>query len=118
MHRAARFLALILVALSGVACGDDGGTGGGGSCADAPTFSEVSAFRVCVSCHSSGNTSDERSGAPASVNFDTHAEASENADRAARQVSQRKMPPEESGLSITNAERAAVSEWARCGAPE
>jgi uncharacterized membrane protein len=116
MRRTARTIGILSVALACAACGDDDGSGGG-ECADAPSFAQVSAFQVCVNCHSSSRQDAARNGAPSSINFDTYEAASENALRAAHEVEEGDMPPPLSGFSVTSEQRATLEKWANCGAP-
>lgn len=119
MQRTARAIGILSAALAVMACGggDDGGNGGD-PCDDAPSFAEVSAFQVCVNCHSSSKLGADRNGSPPNVNFDTYDAAAQNAQRAANQVARGTMPPpEKPEFSLTPAQRETLKKWAECGAP-
>ena len=117
MQRTARAIGILSAALAVMACGggDDDGNGGD-RCDDAPTFAEVSAFQVCVNCHSSSKQGDDRNRAPSNVNFDTYDAAAQNAQRGANQVAQGRMPPAEAP-DLTSEQRETLKKWAECGAP-
>jgi uncharacterized membrane protein len=84
-----------------------------------PKYSEVLAFRdVCTNCHSSSKTGDDRNGAPAEINFDQFASASSHAEQAAIEVNNDAMPPDTSGLSLTEVQKTTLYDWAMCGAPQ
>jgi len=114
---------LILVA---AACGSDSSDASDSSdpetqapapvdaCADAPTFSEVTAFQKCLNCHSENNSGAARRGAPAGVNFDTESGALTHADHIEEQVAGRSMPPASSGITLTEEERQTLLDWVRC----
>lgn len=127
------FVLCALLLVTAFACGDDGdgggagtsGTGGDGDgdgdgdeCEDVPTYDEVSAFDKCVMCHSSELSGGDRNTAPADHNFDTYEGATEFLDHVLEEAEEGNMPPPASGITITEAERAALVKWASCGAPE
>jgi uncharacterized membrane protein len=117
-----------VLALCVLACGGDddddsannGGTGGGADqCDDAPTFSEVTAFsQVCVNCHSSTLTGNDRNGAPEGYNFDQYESASDEAEEIEELVRSGEMPPSNSGYSISEAQKSALYLWIECDTPE
>lgn len=100
--------------------GDGGGTAGGGAdlpaieCdGDSPAYEEVALFGTCVLCHASTRAAGlARSTAPVGVDFDSEAAAQESAIKAVEQVYQGTMPP--AGEPPTEAEKAALYEWALC----
>ena len=80
----------------------------------APTFQQVTAFAKCVGCHASTKSGVDRHYAPASVNFDTRAAAEANAQSAVTMVRTGQMPPAGSGLTLTDAEKRQLYDWAMC----
>jgi hypothetical protein len=72
--------------------------------------------RNCLTCHSS--TSENRNGAPATVNFDSYASAYPNAKLANNLVQAGAMPPLSSGLSVSKADHCLVDVWVLQGALE
>lgn len=84
-----------------------------------PKFAEVTAFQtVCTTCHVSTKAGAARNGAPAAINFDQYDSAFSHAEQAAIEVNVDAMPPEDSGLSLTAAEKTTLFNWAMCGAPQ
>lgn len=80
----------------------------------APTYQQVTAFAKCATCHSSTKSGVDRRYAPASVNFDTRAGAESNAQSAVSMVKTGQMPPAASGLTLTDAEKRQLYDWAMC----
>ncbi|MGD8862072.1 MAG: hypothetical protein PVI30_18820 [Myxococcales bacterium] len=136
---------MVILMLTAPACGDDdddgdedsgseeGAAGGGGEggedgelelpevdCdgADVPAFADVAAFQTCTTCHSSALNGEQRNQAPDDDNFNTYESAVEIADEAAHEVYEGAMPPADSGLSLTDAEKEELYLWALCGTPE
>lgn len=85
---------------------------------DVPTYDEVEAFAVCGNCHNSALSGDGRAGAPEDDNFDTWEGAEEEATEIAEEVFEGKMPPPDSGLTLTDAQKDQLYKWALCGAPQ
>lgn len=85
---------------------------------DVPAFDDVAAFAVCTKCHSSELTGDDRMDAEEDVNFDSYDDAKEEAEEAAHEVFEGDMPPKDSNLSLTAAEKEELYLWALCGTPE
>jgi uncharacterized membrane protein len=120
-------LCMMMVSL-GAACGDDGDDGGAsgmggdgdgdGDCENVPSYEAVAAFDTCTMCHASDKTGAARNGAPADHNFDSFEGAVEHLGHIVEEVEEGKMPPANSGLSITAQERADLLLWAECGSPE
>jgi uncharacterized membrane protein len=111
--------ALLLLALTGVACGGEENSAPNVDCmaAPVPSFAAVSAFQTCVQCHSSTRTGAARQSAPAGINFDTYAEAAMNPELTAHEVDEGAMPPPASGLTLTATEKDELLRWALCGTP-
>ena len=83
-----------------------------------PAFDQVQVFQsVCTNCHSSVKTGSARNGAPAEINFDQYASAYEHAEQAAIEVNVGAMPPESAHITLTDVQKAALFNWAMCGAP-
>ncbi|MGB8295113.1 MAG: hypothetical protein WCG85_06775 [Polyangia bacterium] len=72
--------------------------------------------RNCLTCHST--TSENRNGAPATVNFDSYAAALPYATLANNLVQAGAMPPLRSGLSVSKADHCLMDVWVQQGAPE
>ncbi len=105
----------VLVALSlmvSPGCGDDTATT---DCSNAPTFSEVTLFQSCTGCHATTLEGADRNGAPAGIDFDTYAAASQNAEHGLDEVEEGAMPP--SG-SVSDEEIQGLKDWINCGMPE
>lgn len=84
-----------------------------------PTYAEVGAFQKCSACHSSAlSGSTARHEAPADINYDTYAGAEAHATKAASEVNEGAMPPADSGITLTAAEKDALYKWSLCGAQE
>ena len=84
-----------------------------------PTFDQVTAFsQVCTNCHSSTLSGEDRNDAPTPVNFDTYANAQAYAEKAAEEVFEGEMPPEDSGETLTADQKEDLYLWALCGTPE
>lgn len=131
-------LALVVTALGGgsMGCGsggrapagdggsDAGGDGASGDAGDAQgdgsaciTFSQVTLFAKCRTCHSSTLSGDARSNATVGVDFDVYESARTQAVLAQRYVSLGLMPPPERNTPATDAEKAGLDEWIACGTP-
>lgn len=82
-----------------------------------PTYSEVTMWTACTSCHSSTLSGGERAGAPPGIDYDTYAGAKANADLGVSEVYEGAMPyPDGSG--VTDEQKTAFYTWAKCGTPE
>ena len=79
-----------------------------------PTFQQVTAFDKCVICHAATKTGAQRAAAPPNINFDTEAAADAHAERAVSLVVIGVMPPRASGLTLTDAEKQQLYDWATC----
>ena len=80
----------------------------------APVFAEVTALAKCVVCHAATKTGAQRQRAPTEINFDTEAAAQAYADKAVSEVMKGSMPPRNSGLTLTEAEKQQLYSWAMC----
>ena len=85
-------------------------------CDDGPVveYEDVSAFDKCVVCHDSSKTGDERAKAEVGVDFDTEELAKDSAEHAAEEVFEGEMPPEGSGITLTDDEKETLYRWALC----
>jgi len=82
-----------------------------------PTYSEVTIWPKCTSCHASTLTGDARNDAPEDVNFDTYEAAKEHAEKAVEEVFEGKMPEPDPSI-ITEEEKQSLYAWGLCGTPE
>jgi uncharacterized membrane protein len=111
---------LALVGTLGFAAGCKSGDGTGSNemdvdCdSDVPAYADVKIFDTCTMCHSSKLSGTDRMLAPNTTNFDTEAAATRNAMKAVSQVEGGDMPPRDSGLKVTTAEKQAFYKWALC----
>jgi uncharacterized membrane protein len=123
------FVVLAALALVGAlpGCDDDDddatqeeSSGGGPDCEgdDVPGYAEVDIFATCTMCHSSTLMGADRNGALDTVNFDTYAAAMASATKAIERVGAGAMPPPDSGLTVTDAEKDELERWVLCGTPE
>jgi hypothetical protein len=85
---------------------------------DVPAFSEVTGFDKCNLCHGSNVTGDERQDAPDDDTWDVYERAADEADQIVHELREGAMPPADSGITLTAAEKDAMYHWALCGAPE
>jgi uncharacterized membrane protein len=84
-----------------------------------PAFAQVQVFQsVCSNCHSSAKTGTARNGAPAEINFDQYTSAYAQAEQAAIEVNVGAMPPAFAKTTLTEVQKAALFNWAMCGAPQ
>lgn len=121
------WLSLGLLLAAAVACGGEDESAEEGeeelpvidcaTVAAVPTFSQVTAFTKCVTCHHSMKTGVDRQAAPPDDNFDTYEAAFPKAEEAAHEVFEGEMPPATSMLTLTEPEKQQLYEWAICGAP-
>jgi uncharacterized membrane protein len=81
---------------------------------DIPSYADVEIFQTCSMCHSSKLSGTDRMLAPNNINFDTESAAKSNALKAVDEVSGGDMPPRDSGLQVTAAEKEALYKWALC----
>jgi uncharacterized membrane protein len=116
---------LTLITLCGltlaIGCGgdDDDGASKVDCDKDMTTYNDVSAFDKCVMCHSSDLSGSKRMSAPADINFDTFEDATATkALKAQHEAEEGAMPPKDSGITITDAQRKQLITWYECGAKE
>jgi uncharacterized membrane protein len=84
-----------------------------------PMFAQVQVFQtVCTNCHSSTKTGAARNGAPPEINFDQYASAYAHAEQAAIEVNAGAMPPAVAHITLTEAQKTTLFDWAMCGAPQ
>ena len=83
-----------------------------------PTYDEVDAFDTCTVCHSSDLMGSARNEAPEEYNFDTYAGAMHEPEEVAHEVFEGAMPPPDSGLMLSEAEKQELYKWALCGTPQ
>lgn len=120
-RRAAVGVALFIVLAAG--CGDKdepsalSGDATAAMCGEAAWSAGVQPLvsNNCTGCHATTLTGAARSGAPASVNFDSYAEAVANAERGNARLGAGTMPP--SG-GLADADRALFQSWLTAGTPE
>jgi uncharacterized membrane protein len=101
-------------------CGDGGDSLPQVDCSGTvPTYSQIktTGLTKCTSCHASALKTTARADAPASINFDTFADAKAEAKGAASEVNGGAMPP--AGYpKLSEEEKQALYKWALCGTPE
>ena len=115
-----RFLFVALAAATAFGC-SNGGAGSDLQLPDSvdcngtpPSYAQVTALTKCATCHSSTKTGAQRASAPADVNFDSEAAADAKAEEAASEVNKGDMPPRASGMTLTDAEKQQLYDWALC----
>lgn len=123
--QAKRFVWVVAIQMSAVSCGGGGsGSQGDGDlpnieCPDpVPTFSELTAFPKCVTCHDSKKLGAARKKALLGWDFDTYDGAQMRAEKIAEWVFKGYMPPDDSGITLTEQEEQDLYAWALCGTPE
>jgi uncharacterized membrane protein len=79
-----------------------------------PSYDQVTALTKCAECHSSTLSGNARRNAPGNVNYDTESAAKDSATKAAREVNGGSMPPDNSGISLTDDEKQQLYKWALC----
>jgi uncharacterized membrane protein len=79
-----------------------------------PSYEQVTVMTKCETCHSSSKTGVQRANAPADVNFDTQAAAEAHAEEAASEVNKGDMPPPSTGITLSDAEKQQLYQWALC----
>ena len=84
------------------------------NCDHPPSYDEVAAFNTCVMCHSATRTGDQRTGAPATINFDTQAAAEAAGLRAMNVVKGGLMPPRGAGLALSDQDKQELYDWVMC----
>lgn len=84
------------------------------ACANAPSYEELAAFNMCVACHSSARIGADRHSAPTGVNFDTEASAVQSASLAVKMVMAGAMPPNSTGLRMSDVDKQELYAWAKC----
>jgi uncharacterized membrane protein len=117
------WLALAASFLVAASCGGQTSTAGTttpatSDCSSAavPTYSELTIWPLCTTCHSSALTGSARSGAPPSVNFDSYSAAAAHAAEAVAEIDAGRMPP--AGASQpSSAQVTALTLWTSCGTP-
>jgi uncharacterized membrane protein len=109
------FLALTAVLGAGCSSSNDPAPDNIDCSGTPPTFEQVTAFTKCATCHDSSKTGAARVKAPANINFDTATAAEASVDKAVSELMKGDMPPRDSGVTLTDAEKQKVYEWAMCG---
>jgi uncharacterized membrane protein len=117
-----RLIGLVTAALGGLFLGCGGSDEPGLPAVDCSKvtvqkFSELTIWPICINCHASSKMGTARMLAPANVNFDTHAAAMAQATRAAIRVNNGTMPPPGGTTAPSADQKAALINWAVCGAP-
>lgn len=107
-------LALCCVTSLMLACGSDDDDVAVDCSGAIPSYSDVSAFDKCSTCHASDVTGAARQGATVGVNFDSEEAATAQAQAAVHEVQKGFMPPASSGITLTDAEKTALYKWAEC----
>ena len=116
-------LTLLTTALGCLVAGCGPGDAGDGSDAGADgvactTYSQVTIWPKCTTCHSSKLVGDTaRMMASANVDFDTYDAAKMQGQQAQAWVSTGLMPPE-GNPPATDAEKASLKAWVDCGMPK
>lgn len=82
-----------------------------------PTFSEVTIWPKCTSCHASTLTGGERAGAPPGIDYDVYASAKQYAELGMEEVEEGAMPLP-GAPTATDEEKASFYAWVQCGTPE
>jgi uncharacterized membrane protein len=106
--------------------GDGDGDAGGESCdvtaptacpSDMPTYADVEPIfqERCVSCHMGPGESEQ---CPTCWALTDYGHVASWAMDIKTSMLACAMPPPESGMTMTNAERTQILEWIRCGYPE
>jgi uncharacterized membrane protein len=108
--------ALLALSVGSIACGgdDDDDLPDVDCPATAVKYADVTAFTKCATCHASSKTGAARAEAPVNINFDTEALADMNRMKAASEVNEGAMPPKDSGITLTDAEKQTLYKWALC----
>jgi uncharacterized membrane protein len=107
-------LVVVIAVISCAACGT-GSASIDCSAATIPSFTKVTAFAQCTSCHSSTLSASARQGAPVGVDFDTYAAAVNNIDSGLREIEDGRMPPSN---TLSTDELTQIETWASCGEPQ
>ena len=81
-----------------------------------PTYSQLTIWPLCTTCHSSALTGAARKKAPTTINLDSFAGAQFVAYKSAAEVHSGSMP-EASQPQPTEEQKTALYTWAACGAP-
>jgi hypothetical protein len=82
-----------------------------------PTFANVKLLSdTCSGCHASTLTGADRSGAPATINFDKYDDAKAHAEGAVSEVYGGSMPP--GGGELPADQKQELYLWALCGTPQ
>lgn len=115
-RRVFRILTLTLPALSTGLVATGCGGGDGGVVGDCPTYSQVTIWSKCTTCHSSKVTGMDRMDATPDVNFDSYDAAKMQGALANTWVSTGLMPPE-GHPQPSQAEKDSLKAWVDCGMP-
>jgi uncharacterized membrane protein len=107
-------LSFMTVATLVTGCGSDAGAPANGTCT---TYSQVTIWPKCITCHSSTITGDNRMDATPEVNFDSYDAAKMQGVLADTWVSAGLMPPA-GHPQPTDAEKASLRDWVDCGLPK
>lgn len=104
--------------------GGNGGEGESGAVAEidcatetVPTFAEVEGFQKCNTCHAGTITGADRN-APEDITFDSFTDAAAHVEEVFEEVEEGKMPPPNSGITLTAEEKREILVWAECGPKE
>ena len=109
---------LLVCALMAAACGGNPLEAEPVDCppdAEVPRYGDLSAVTSCTGCHATVLTGPARNGAPAPINYDTHAEASRAALVGLGAMSRGTMPP---GAPLDDDAITQWRIWSQCGQPE
>ena len=112
-------MTIITVVLLAAGCGNNLGTAPTVDCSKLtiPTYSQLTIWPLCTSCHSSTLGGGARHGAPGGVNYDTYEGARASADIAASTVNSGIMP-DRGEPAPTADQKSALYAWALCGTPQ
>jgi uncharacterized membrane protein len=79
-----------------------------------PSYEQVTALTKCSECHASTLSGSARRNAPTNVNYDTEAAAKASGTKAASEVNGGSMPPDNSGITLTDDEKQQLYKWDLC----
>ncbi len=82
-----------------------------------PKFSEVTGLVKCTICHASTLPAGNRQDAPLGYDYDTYEAASMDPTEAVEEVFKGSMPPADSNITLTDAEKQQLYAWGLCGNP-
>lgn len=109
---------LLLCALMASACGGTPLEAEPFDCppdAEVPRYADLSALTSCTGCHATVLAGPARNGAPAPINYDTHADASQASLVGLAAMDRGSMPP---GAPLDEDAIAQWRVWSQCGRPE